>query len=522
MRRRSFIATTASLLAAPAIAQDTRKSTLRFVPQANLTVLDPVWTTATVTNGHGNYVFDTLYGCDARMRPQPQMAEGHEISADGRVWRIRLRDGLWFHDGSKVLARDCTASIARWAKRDTFGQLLDRVVETYGAPDDRTIEIRLTRPFPMLPDALGKTEGPAFIMPERLARTDPNTAVKEMIGSGPYRFVAAEYNSGSKVVYEKFDRYVPRSEPADTMAGGKVAHFNRVEWIVIPDNATAAAALGNGEADWWERPMVDLIPSLRANRNVTVQVSDPAGRLAFMRMNTLHKPFDNLKLRRAMMAAVNQEDYMRAARGDDTALWTHCRSLFPKGTPYYQDFGTALMPADLTVARRLLDASGYAGEKVVLINPTDFPDIGPLGQITDEWLKKLGMNVDFRETDWGTVVQRRSSREPTEKGGWSIFHTTGSAEAYSSPAVNYLVRGQGEAGWFGWWKSTASETMAEEWLAASDPAQQTRIAMAMNKLAMEEVSCAPVGQFYLQTAFRRNLEGILTGPSPYPWNVRRV
>jgi len=522
MKRRNFIAAAAATLAAPAIAQDTRRTILRFVPQANLTVLDPVWTTATVTNGHGNYVFDTLYGCDSKMRPMPQMAEGQDVSPDGRTWRIKLRENLFFHDGTKVLARDCAASIARWAKRDPFGQLLDRVVDSYGAPDDRLIEIKLTRPFPMLPDALGKTEGPAFIMPERLARTDPNTAVKEMVGSGPFRFVAAEYNSGSRVVYEKFEKYVPRNEPADTLSGGKVAHFPRVEWIVIPDNATAAAALGNGEADWWERPMVDLVPTLKANPNVTVQVADPAGRLALLRMNMLHKPFDSLKLRRAMMAAVNQEDYMRAARGDDASLWTVCRSIFPKGTPYYQDAGEDLMPANLIAAKKLLDASGYAGEKVVLINPTDFPDIGPLGQITNEWLKKLGMNVDFRETDWGTVVQRRASREPVEKGGWSIFHTTGSAEAYSNPASNYLVRGPGETGWFGWWKNPAAETMADEWLAAADPAEQTRIAKAMGKLAIEDVSCIPVGQFYLQTAFRKNLVGVLTGPSPYPWNVRRT
>lgn len=522
LTRRAMLGASAGLLAAPAIAQDTRARTLRFIPQANLTVLDPVWGTATVTNGHGNYVFDTLYGCDSKLNPRPQMAEGHEVSPDGLVWRIKLRENLWFHDGTPVLARDCAASIARWAKRDTFGQLLDRAAERYGTVDDRTIEIRLKRPFPMLADALGKSEGPAFIMPERLARTEHTKAVSEMVGSGPYRFLPGDYNSGSRAAYAKFERYTPRAEPADVMAGGKVAHFDRVEWIVIPDHSTAAAALGNGEADWWERPLVDLVPSLQRNPAVTVKVADPAGRLALMRMNMLQKPFDNVKLRRAMMAAVNQEDYMRAARGDDTALWTDCRSVFPKGTPYYRDAGTALMPGDLKAARKLLDASGYGGEKVVLINPTDFPDIGPLGQITNEWLVKLGMNVDFRETDWGTVVQRRASREPVEKGGWSIFHTTGSAEAYANPAVNYLVRGPGEAGWFGWWRNPPSEALADEWLAASDPAVQARIAMEMGRIAMEEVSCVPLGQFYLQTAFRKNLTGVLTGPSPYPWNVRRV
>ncbi len=522
MKRRSFIAGSASLLAAPAIAQNTRANTLRFVPQANLSVLDPVWTTATVTGEHGNYVFDTLYGADAKLRARPQMAESHEVSADGRTWRIRLREGLWFHDGTPVLARDCAASVARWAKRDSFGQLLDRVTESFGAADDRTIEIRLKKPFPALLDAIGKVEGPAYIMPERLAKTDPNTAVKEMIGSGPYRFLPVDYNSGSRVAYEKFERYTPRSEPAEWMSGGKIPYFKRIEWIVIPDNATAAAALGNGEVDWWERPLVDLIPSLKKNPAVTVQVADPGGRLALMRMNHLYKPFDALKVRRAFLAAVRQEDYMRAARGDDESLWTSCRSLFPKGTPYFADIGDAVMPGDLNVAKRLLDASGYAGEKIVVINPTDFPDIGPLGQITNEWMKKLGVNVDFAETDWGTVVQRRASREPVTKGGWSVFHTTGSAATYASPATNYLVRGQGEAGWNGWWKSEQAETMAESWLNATDPAEQAKLAGALGRLAMEDVSAVPVGQFYLQTAFRKSISGVLQGPAPYPWNVRPV
>jgi peptide/nickel transport system substrate-binding protein len=370
MKRRAFVATAAAALAAPAVAQNTRAATLRFCPQANLTVLDPVWTTATVTNGHGNYVFDTLYGSDSKLRAQPQMAEGHEVSPDGRIWRIKLREGLFFHDGTPVLARDAAASLARWAKRDAFGQLLDRVVDSWGTADDRTIELKLKRPFPLLLDAIAKVEGPPFVMPERLAKTDPNTAVKEMIGSGPYRFIAAEYNSGSKVVYERFDNYTPRSEAPDWISGGKIAHYKRIEWIVIPDNATAAAALGNGEIDWWERPMVDLIPQLKRNPNVTVQVADPAGRLALMRMNHLHKPFDNLKVRRALMAAVQQEDYMRAARGDDESLWTDCRSLFPKNTPYYADAGKALMPGDLTTAKKLLDASGYALSLIHISEPT--------------------------------------------------------------------------------------------------------------------------------------------------------
>ncbi|MCW3475002.1 ABC transporter substrate-binding protein [Limobrevibacterium gyesilva] len=526
MYRRNFLKGAAALaaptaLATPSIAQPAKTATLRFVPQANLSVLDPIWTTATVTNEHGYYVFDTLYSTDSRMRPQPQMAEGHEVSGNGRLWRIRLREGLKFHDGTPVRAIDCVASLQRWARRESFGQLLAKVVDRWAAPDDRTIEIHLTRPFPLLLDAIGKADSSvAFIMPERLALTDANTAIKEMVGSGPYRFIASEFNSGSRVIYEKFDGYVPRSEKPDWATGAKIAYFPRVEWTMIPDPATAAAALQNGEIDWWERPLSDLQPALLKNPNVAGQVADPGGRLALMRLNHLQPPFNDVRLRRAVRLAVIQEDYMRAARGDDTSLWTTCRSLYPKDTPYYRDAGPAMMPGNLDAARAALKEAGYAGQKVVIINPTDFPDIGPLGQVTADALKRIGMNVDLQESDWGTVVQRRASREPVEKGGWSIFHTTGSAMSYASPAVSPLVRGQGAAGWFGWWTSAKAEEMTQEWLEAPDDATQARVADAIGALAMDEVATIPLGQFYIRTLFRRSITGVLQGVSAYPWNVR--
>ena len=257
MHRRTLLKTAgASLLAPPtlaqpALAQPASSATLRLVPQANLTALDPIFTTAIVTCNHAYHVFDTLYSCAADGVPKPQMAEGQEVSADGLVWRIRLRAGLRFHDGTPVRGVDCAASIRRWCQRDPFGQLLAKVVDEWGAPDDRTMELRLSRPFPLLLTALGKPDSCLpVIMPERLARPDGFTTVTEMVGSGPYRFMAGEYNSGSRVVYERFAGYVPRDGAPDWATGGKVAHYPRVEWSIIPDAATAAAALQNGEVDW--------------------------------------------------------------------------------------------------------------------------------------------------------------------------------------------------------------------------------------------------------------------------------
>jgi peptide/nickel transport system substrate-binding protein len=522
MRRRTLLKTAAaSLLAAPAIAQPAKTATLRFVPQANLTALDPIFTTAIVTGNHGYYVFDTLYSNAADGVPKPQMAEGHEIADNGRTWRIKLRDGLKFHDNTPVRAVDCAASLQRWAKRDVFGQLVAKVVDQWNAPDDRTIEVKLTRPFPLLATAFGKADAmQPFIMPERLAKTDANTQVTEMVGSGPYRFLPKEYNSGSHVAYEKFDGYVPRKEAPDWATGGKVAYFPRIEWSIIPDPATAAAALQNGEIDWWEQPLNDLLPTLARDHAIKLMVSNPQGNESLMRLNCLQPPFNDVAIRRAVLMAVNQEDYMRATFGDDESLWRTCHSEFPCGTQYETlDDGT-YMKGDINAARAALKATAYAGQRVVVLSPSDFPAIRPLCLVTADMLKQVGFNVDLQEMDWGTVVQRRASMEPVEKGGWSIFHTYGSSGAYSSPATSNLVRGQGRnGGWFGWWESAKAEELTQDWLAAPDAASQKRIASELGRLAMSEVATVPLGIYYSKTAYR-GLTGVLQGVAPYPWNVR--
>jgi peptide/nickel transport system substrate-binding protein len=529
MYRRTLFAGAAGLaagsLSAPLLAQGTRASTLRFVPQANLAALDPIWTTAIVTQMHGYHVFDTLYAMDGQLRPRPQMAEGHEVSADGRVWRIRLREGLRFHDGEPVRAADCAASLARWSKRDPFGQILAERVDEWRAADDRTLEIRLKRPFALLLDALAKPDANVpFIMPERLARTDANTQVGEVVGSGPFRFVRNEFVSGSRMVYEKFDGYRPRSEPADGAAGGKVAHFQRIEWHILTDPSTAAAALQAGEVDWVDQPLPDLIPTLQRNRNIEVGVLNPYGIMSIMRLNHLQAPFNDRATRQAVAMAVDQNEYMRSTLGDDRSVWRECRSLFPCGTPFgVEDLSPVnAAPRSLDRARAALQASGYKGEKVVIINPTDFPLIGPHGQVTADRLRRIGFNVELAETDWGTVVQRRVRTQPTDQGGWSIFHTYGSSLAYLNPAVSSLVKGQGPTGWFGWYTSPRAQELVESWLDAPDAERQQSIANELNKLAQDDVATIPLGQFTMRTAWRRNITGHQKGSMPYPWSVRPV
>ncbi len=524
LQRRGFLAGAGAALAAPAVAQPARNRVLRLVPQSNLTALDPVWTTASVTTGHGYAVFDVLYSLDSQLRPQPQMAEGHEVSADGRVWQIRLRPGLKFHDGEPVRAQDCVASLVRWSKRDSFGQTLARVVDAWEAVDDRTIRIRLSRPFAPLLDAIAKPASMVpFIMPERLAKTDPNTQVTEMIGSGPYRFLKDEFVAGSRVAYARNEAYVPRDEKANFMAGGKHVHFDRMEWQIIPDPSTAAAALRNGEVDWWEFTLPDLNPALVKAPGVTVSQVDELGFISILRFNALTPPFNNVKLRRALLAAFDQADYMRAVNGDNVK-WQRCASVFPCGIPFSSQLGADLLnsPRDLAKARAAIAASGYNGERVVIMSPADFPSIAPLGDVTADLLKRLGMNVDLQTMDWGTVGQRRISKAPVEQGGWSIFHTWTTSVSITNPALNYYLRGQGQAGWFGWYENAEVEKLTDAWAVATQDAEKQAVFDAIQRESWTNVPFVPLGQYFPTTAHRSNIVGRIPATNALAWNIRRV
>jgi peptide/nickel transport system substrate-binding protein len=338
MDRRRFLAGTvalgASALARPALAAGDAARVLRFVPGADVTILDPLATTAYPTRNHGHMCWDTLYGLDEHFVPQPQLAAGHVVEDEGRLWTFTLRDNLFFHDGERIRAGDAAASIRRWLPRDTHGQTLAQRLDAITVLDDRRFTIRLKRPFGLMLEALGKVSGyPCFIYPERFAKIDPATPFTEVVGSGPYRFVAGERVSGAQVVYSRFDKYSPTPvAPPSLLAGPKLAMFERVEWKVINDSTTAAAAMQTGEVDWWDTVQPDLTAMLKRARDVRLDRIDTSGTYVSLRFNQLYGPFDDPAVRRAMLKAVSQADFMAAAAGDEPN-WRAGVGAFPVDSP---------------------------------------------------------------------------------------------------------------------------------------------------------------------------------------------
>ena len=513
MQRRTLLGTAAAaMLARPALVRAQSATTLKFVPYADLALLDPA-VSAFVTRNHVLMVFDTLFAWDEAGVAQPQMLAGHTVAPDGLTWTLTLRDRLRFHDGTPVLARDAVASIRRWWVADAFGQALASTTDDLSAPDDKTIRFRLKRRFSLLPDALAHpTNTMCAIMPERLANTPATTRLTEMVGSGPFRYLPAERVPGARNVYARFEGYVPREGAASFTAGPRVAHFDRVEWITTPDPATQVAALRNGEVDFVEQPLMDLVPSLRADRGVKVEVVETKGLIGFLRFNQLFPPFDNPAIRRAVLRAVNQKEFMEAVVGVNAAYDAQC-GLFTSGTPLANDAGMEALSGKhpLDQLKRELDAAGYKGERIIYLEPTDVPRINAIAEVGADMLRKLGMAVDVVATDWGTTVQRSVSRQPPDKGGWHMFAAFSGGWDMSNPGCHQLMRGNGAGAYNGWPTLPKLEALRDEWLFAEDTPTRLVLARKMQEQALQDVPYLPLGSYQQPVAYKADLTGVSKG-----------
>jgi peptide/nickel transport system substrate-binding protein len=443
------------------------------------------------------------------------MLAGHSVDADQKVWTLTLRDGLLFHDGSPVLGRDVVASLKRWGTTDAFGQALFAATDDLSAPNDKQVVFRLSRPFPLLPQALGKpTNLMAVIMPERLANTPPGTRITEMVGSGPFRFLANERVSGALNAYAKFTKYLPRDGVASFCAGPRIANFERVEWITTPDASTQAAALRAGEVDWVEQPVMDLVPSLKADRNLRVEVMETTGLIGVLRANHLYPPFDNPAIRRAALRAVNQKEFMTAVAGEGGAdvINDHV-GFFAPSSVYASNAGMDNFSAepDLAALKKEIIAAGYKGEKVVFLGAADVPRITAICEVGADMLTKIGLNVDYVSLDWGTVVQRIFSKAPIADGGWSIFGSMWGGLDWDNPAGDAALRGNGKDAWFGWPTNPKSEAIRDAWLRATDLPTQKKLAADMQLQAFVDAPCMPLGLYYQPVAYRADLTDMMKG-----------
>lgn len=514
-------ASTAIVPAGLAFAQE--GTTLTAVMHSGLRVLDPIITTAHISRNHGYMIYDVLVAQNEAFEPQPQMAE-FTVSDDGLVYTFTLRDGLTFHDGAPVTAADAVASLQRWGKRDSGGQLIFDVTASLEASDERTVTWTLSEPFePLLAIVSKQSAVPPFIMPARVAATSADEAITEYVGSGPFVFVEAEFQPGVSVTYEKFDEYVPRGEPADWMAGGKVVNVDRVVWQTMPDVQTAINALVSGEVDYLEQAQFDLLPILQASPDVVVEVRDPLGYQTMARPNFLHPPFDNKEIRQAALMAMGQESVLAALVGNPE-YYIECGAIFGCNTPLATDVGaqTLLNGGDAAGARALLEKAGYDGTPVVVMAPTDVVTLAAQPVVVAQQLRDAGFTVDMQAMDWQTLVTRRASRAAPADGGWNLFITNWMVPEIATPLVNAMVNGRGENAWFGWPTDPALEELRGEYIGAASPEAQVEVAGRIQEHVLDEVLYMPLGEYTVVQARRPNVVNMLPSPVPVFWGLSKT
>jgi peptide/nickel transport system substrate-binding protein len=511
------------ILAALALAMPAQAAnTIRAVMHSDLRVIDPGFTTAYITRDHGYMVYDTLLATDSNFKVQPQMADW-KVSDDKLTYTFTLRDGLKWHDGTPVTAEDCVASLKRWGKVDSMGQKLMDFTASIEAADARSIVLKLKEPYGLVLESIAKMSSYVpFMMPKRLAETPPDKQIPEQIGSGPFKLVASEFQPGVRAVYEKNKDYIPRKEAPSWTAGGKIAKVDRVEWITMPDAQTAVNALQSGDIDFLEITPWDLLPMLSANNEIKIEVLNKLGYQAIGRMNFLHPPFDNPKVRRAAFMAINQKDFMDAMVGNDK-YFALCGALFVCGTPLETATGSDVLVKGngMAEAKKLLKESGYDGTPVVLMAPTDVVTLKTQAIVAAQLLRQAGFTVNVQAMDWQSVVSRRGSQKPPQEGGWNLFFTNVIAADLMNPIVNLQVNGKGKkGGWFGWPDDPKIETLRDAYARSSSPDEQKTIATAIQTEAYDQVIYFPIGQYRVAASWRKSLSGVLEGPAtPVFWNV---
>ena len=520
--RKSWIAL-AALAALAASALDTRAQvTLRAVMHSDLKIVDPIWTTAYIARNHGYMIYDTLFAMDAQGEIRPQMVDKYDVSADKLLYTFTLRDGLSWHDGKPVTAEDCIASIKRWAARDTLGQKVMSFVDSMSPQGPNAFTIKLKEPTGLLIFALGKpSSNVPFMMPKRVADTDPNTQISDFTGSGPFVFKRDEWKPGDKAVYVKFDKYQPRAEPPSGLAGGKVAKVDRIEWHAMPDHLQAINALQAGEIDFIEAPPFDLHALLKADRNVQLMTLSPVGSQNMFRLNHLHKPFDNPMVRRALWYAFNQEDFLKAVIGDPDK-YKVCKTLFICGTAYASDKGMdGLLESNFDKAAALLKQAGYDGTPVVLLQSSDLFWQTNLAPVAKRLMEKAGFKVDMQPMDWQSIIIRTSRKSPPEQGGWHAYLISPSAMDLVDPVSNRYLNSSCDKAFNGWPCDPEMEKLRDRFARETDPARLKEIAEAAQVRATEWTPYVPLGEWRLVSAARRNVSGFISaGPTVF-WNVEK-
>ena len=403
--------------------------------------------------------------------------------------------------------------------------MMQRVKDT-PVVDDKTFRIVLSEPYGLVIDSLSTiSTSLCYMMRKKDAETDPNQQVRETIGSGPFLYNRDETRPGNRHVYDRNPNYVPRAEPPSAMAGGKVVKLDRVTFENIADEQTALSALQAGEIDFYEVPPQDLIDDLKKDPNLTVQVLNKTGHIAFMRLNHLHPPFNNPDARQR--DAPSRQAGRRDARDlrPDSKSWQACGSYLRLRHADDERREHRLVQAgqDIAKAKELFAKAGYDGKPVVVLQATDHYLANPAGLFAAQWLRQAGINVDLAAMDWGALISRRAVKKPPAEGGWNIFSTTVTGITFARSDRVHRPGGERRQGLVRLADQPIAGKAAQQVGDRADArGAQGRSRSELQKNGWDYVPHVILGQFFRNSAWRKNITGVIGMPEVVGfWNMER-
>ena len=495
---------------APVDAQPKTGGVLRYATIGSPPTLDQHAVTSDLSTTIAQHWAEGLYTFNAAYEPVPMLAVGEEVKDGGKLITIQLRQGVLFHNGKEMTSEDVVASLQRWGEHGVRGPVVFKNVDRVEAAGRYAVNLYFNQPFSPWKTMFAMVNGGPMIHPKEVVENQGPEPIGRAgyIGTGPYQF--AEWVDDRYISLKRFDRYSAAERPADGYAGKRVAYFDEIRFIPVPDAQTRVNGLQAGDYDYAEQIPGDLYELMKADPNVMVTLNQGAA-AGMTFMNSKEGVFspngpmkDPWKLRQAVMIALDMKPVLLASVGPED-LWRLNGSITPEGTYFYTKAGTdKYSQANIARAKQLAAEAGYSGEKIVYMSTTQYKTIHDTSVVIDKQLRDAGFNIDFQVYDWATLVSRRA-----QPALWDMFQTfhgfVPDPVLYTFMSVSYP----------GWWDTPEKSRLADEFTSAMDMPARKAAWEKIQALLYEQVPIIKSGDGYIYDIYSPKMQGI--GESQLIW-----
>jgi peptide/nickel transport system substrate-binding protein len=492
----------------PALAQEQPRAggILKVAMIGEPPTLDLHTTTAVITQQIMWHVFETLYTYDRQYNPIPLLVEGHTVSDNGRTYTFRLRRGVKFHNGRDMTAEDVVLSLTRWGKLATPGKAIWKNVEGIEAKDPATVVMYLKDPSAALILGLARPNNGAVIYPKEIMAAAGDTAIKENIGTGPYRFV--EHRPDRHIRLARFKEYSARADAPNFFGGKRVAYVDEIRFIPVPDVAVRLAGVESGEYHFAQQIKTDQYARVKAMPALVASIVKPTGWSTAV-LNHKQGLMTDKRLRQAVQAALDMEPIMAAGFGDKAFYRLDPGLMHQEQPQWHSKVGGELYnQKNPEKARKLLRDAHYAGQPVRWITTKEYEYMYKHALVAKQQLEAVGFKIDLQVVDWATLVQRRNKPE--------LFDIFSTAITFNpEPALNTGV----QCNWPGWWCLPDKEQWLESVARETDPRKRKAMWEKVQLLFYEDVGRIKLGDWFGLQVHGKDVRGYVTSNEQPFFNV---